>query len=77
MTNNCATRRELTYVSERVNFSMLEFKNHLGYNTELFVCFGGVPLKNGQIAQGGTGSHNQKEKLISSAKAGIKFINFT
>ena len=46
-------------------------------NTELFVCFGGVPLKNGQIAQGGTGSHNQKEKLISSAKAGIKFVNLS
>ena len=46
-------------------------------NTELFVCFGGVPLKNGQIAQGGTGSHNQKEKLISSAKAGIRFVNLS
>ena len=46
-------------------------------NTKLFVCFGGVPIKNGQIAQGGTGSHNQKEKLIRSAKAGIKFINFS
>ena len=28
-------------------------------NTELFVCFGGIPLKNGQICQGGTGSHYQ------------------
>jgi len=46
-------------------------------NTELFVCFGGIPLKNGQIAQGGTGSHNQKEKLISSAKAGIRFVNLS
>ena len=26
-------------------------------NTELFVCFGGIPLKNGQISQGGVGSH--------------------
>ena len=25
-------------------------------NTELFICFGGVPLKNGQISQGGTGN---------------------
>ena len=46
-------------------------------NTELFLCFGGVPLKNGQIAQGGTGSHYQKEKLIRSADAGIKFVNFS
>ena len=26
-------------------------------HTELFVCFGGIPLKNGQISQGGTGRH--------------------
>ena len=46
-------------------------------NTELFVCFGGVPLKNGQISQGGTGSHNQKKNIIETAEAGIKFINFS
>ena len=46
-------------------------------NTELFLCFGGIPLKNGQICQGGTGHHYQREKLISAAKSKISFINIT
>ncbi len=46
-------------------------------NTNLFVCFGGIPLKNGQICQGGTGSHYQKEKLIQAAKAKISFVNIS
>ena len=46
-------------------------------NTELFVCFGGVPLKNGQICQGGTGHHYQKEKLIAAAEAKISFVNIS
>lgn len=44
-------------------------------NTELFVAFGGVPLKNGQIGQGGTGQHYQRENLIAAAEAGIDFVN--
>ena len=46
-------------------------------NTEIFICFGGVPIKNGQISQGGTGHHYQKENLIESAKSGIEFINIS
>ena len=46
-------------------------------NTDLFVCFGGIPLKNGQICQGGTGSHYQKEKLIEAARAKISFVNIS
>ena len=46
-------------------------------NTELFVCFGGVPLKNGQICQGGTGSHYQKEGLTSAYRSGVSFINIS
>ena len=34
-------------------------------NTEVFLCFGGIPIKNGQISQGGTGHHYQKENLIA------------
>ena len=41
----------------------------------LFVGFGGVPLKNGQINQGGTGKHIQKERLLQAKQAGIDFIN--
>ena len=44
-------------------------------HTKLFVCFGGVPIKNSQICQGGTGNHYQRESLINAGDAGIKFIN--
>ena len=46
-------------------------------HTKLFVCFGGVPLKNGQICQGGTGNHYQKESLIEAGNAGIEFVNIS
>ena len=46
-------------------------------NTELFVCFGGIPLKNGQISQGGVGSHFQREKLIKASKSDISFVNIS
>ncbi len=42
---------------------------------ELFVGFGGVPLKNGQICQGGTGSHVQAAGLKSAQSAGVEFVN--
>ncbi len=46
-------------------------------NTDLFVCFGGVPLKNGQICQGGTGHHYQKESLLSASQSKISFVNIS
>lgn len=46
-------------------------------NTRLFVCFGGAPLKNGQIAQGGTGYHRQRDGLEAAAAAGIDFVNIS
>ena len=46
-------------------------------NTTLFVCFGGIPLKNGQISQGGTGNHYQKQHLNEAINSGIKFINIS
>ena len=42
---------------------------------ELFVAFGGLPLKNGQISQGGTGAHIQKVGLLTAHEAGVKFVN--
>ncbi len=42
---------------------------------ELFVAFGGVPLKNGQISQGGTGAHVQKAGLLAAHEAGVDFVN--
>ena len=46
-------------------------------NTQLFICFGGIPLKNGQISQGGTGNHYQRKNLLEAAKSGIEFINIS
>ena len=44
---------------------------------ELFVAFGGVPLKNGQISQGGTGAHVQKAGLQAAHEAGVQFVNIS
>jgi biotin/methionine sulfoxide reductase len=44
---------------------------------ELFVAFGGVPLKNGQISQGGTGAHVQKAGLLAAHGAGVNFVNIS
>ena len=44
---------------------------------ELFVAFGGVPLKNGQISQGGTGAHVQKDGLLAAHEAGVDFVNIS
>ena len=49
--------------------------NSIRDNTRLFVCFGGVPLKNGQINQGGTGCHLQLGGLKAAGEAGIQFVN--
>ncbi len=44
-------------------------------HTSLLVAFGGVPLKNGQINQGGVGSHNQRAYLNKASANGVQFIN--
>ena len=44
-------------------------------NTKLFVCFGGLPLKNGQISQGGTGCHIQRDGVLKAGEAQIHFVN--
>lgn len=44
-------------------------------NTQLFVAFGGIPLKNGQIAQGGVGRHRQGEAMKQAHAAGVSFVN--
>ena len=62
------------------------FRGHLDTTTswesiasdcELFVAFGGVPLKNGQISQGGTGAHVQKGGLLAAHDAGVAFVNIS
>ena len=44
-------------------------------HTELFVAFGGVPIKNGQITNGGVGRHVQRQGILAAAKNGVRFIN--
>lgn len=46
-------------------------------HTKLFVAFGGVPLKNAQISQGGVGFHQHKSGLHAMAQAGVRFINIS
>lgn len=49
----------------------------IALDCELFVAFGGVPLKNGQISQGGTGAHVQKAGMSAAHKAGVHFVNIS
>jgi len=44
-------------------------------HTELFVSFGGVPLKNTQVSSSGAGRHRVKVGLMAAARAGVRFIN--
>lgn len=46
-------------------------------HTELFVAFGGVPLKNGQIGQGGVGRHRQREAMQQAIAANVRFVNIS
>ena len=44
-------------------------------NNDLFVAFGGVPVKNGQIESGAIGAHVQKRGLRAAHAAGTHFVN--
>jgi len=44
-------------------------------DTELFVAFGGVPVRNGQMAQGGCGRHRQPGAVAEAMAAGVRFVN--
>jgi biotin/methionine sulfoxide reductase len=44
-------------------------------HAQLFVAFGGVPLKNGQIGQGGLGRHIQKESILAAYQNGVEFVS--
>lgn len=47
----------------------------ISQHTELFVAFGGVPTKNGQVTNGGVGRHVQKAGVLQAAQRGVKFVN--
>ena len=44
-------------------------------HADLFVAFGGVPLKNGQIGQGGLGRHIQKDSILAAHANGVRFVS--
>lgn len=47
----------------------------MGSETELFVTFGGIPVKNAQISQGGPGRHRVVAGMRGMAQAGTRFVN--
>jgi biotin/methionine sulfoxide reductase len=49
----------------------------LAEHTELFVAFGGVPAKNGQVAPGGPARHRVGEGLRAMGRAGVRFVNIS
>lgn len=49
----------------------------LADNCELFVAFGGLPLPNGQISQGGTGAHVQRGGMLAARANGMRFVNIS
>src|SRR5439155_17006773 len=49
----------------------------LARHCELFVSFGGVPRKNGQINAGGAVVHRIRSGLFSLREAGVRFVNVT
>ncbi|ADP11498.1 molybdopterin oxidoreductase [Erwinia sp. Ejp617] len=44
---------------------------------ELFIAFGGLALKNGQVASGGAGEHSLKPALLQLAAQGTSVINIS
>ncbi len=44
---------------------------------ELFIAFGGLALKNGQVASGGAGEHSLKPALLQLAAKGTPVINIS
>jgi biotin/methionine sulfoxide reductase len=46
-------------------------------NTELLVCFGGLPVKNSQVSYGGQGRHMFTSRLETCRDRGVKFVNIS
>ena len=46
-------------------------------HTDLFVAFGGLPLRNTQVAYGGITEHQTEDSLRSAVRAGTEFVNIS
>ncbi|MBL8629660.1 MAG: molybdopterin-dependent oxidoreductase, partial [Rhodospirillaceae bacterium] len=44
-------------------------------HTQLFVAFGGVPVKNTQVNPGGLLQHTAIQEMVACRKAGVEFVN--
>jgi len=49
----------------------------LAEHTQLFVTFGGVPLKNTQVSSSGAGDHRVRAALKDLAQRGVRFVNIS
>jgi len=46
-------------------------------NTQLIVCFGGIPLKNTAVSSGGVSRHHVRAHLRAAADRGVEFVLFS
>jgi biotin/methionine sulfoxide reductase len=46
-------------------------------HADLFVCFGGLPLKNTEVKPGGVGRHRVREYLRRATERGVEFVLFS
>ena len=58
---------------EPVGDKVTHWTNIIGH-TKLFVAFGGLAVKNGQVSSGGAGEHPMKDWLYRAGEAGCRFV---
>lgn len=51
--------------------------NVVAEETDLMVCFGGIPLKNAQVQNGGQGQHRTGALLDQARRNGCRFVNIS
>ncbi|SEJ00803.1 biotin/methionine sulfoxide reductase [Azotobacter beijerinckii] len=49
--------------------------DNLAEHCQLFVAFGGLPLKNAQVSPGGASDHLLREAIGKLSRAGVRFVN--
>ena len=57
-----------SYLDSAMDWSVIE------RHTELFVCFGGIPLKNTTVTPGGAGQHPTRDHLRAAKSRGAEFV---
>lgn len=74
-----AGRALMHYVASQMDICIASHSSWdvLAKHTEMFVAFGGVPLKNAQVSPGGSGHHRVRDGLRHMAKAGTRFVNIS